>query len=115
MITKEQLTKWRAALQHHVDQTRPITSSVNALAELQEQLTTPGVFMTKVEDFMPPNETDVLCELKDGTLVVLYRKLEDDGFEATYRPFWFWCHPDDDGRDYEGRVVAWMYLKETKT
>lgn len=63
-----------------------------------------------VDDRLPEDETPVLvCIL--GDVRILERRWENPGFEDTFKPFWYWDDPFDDGQDFEmAHISHWMPL-----
>lgn len=62
---------------------------------------------------LPSDETPVLI-FRNGEIRVGERRWEYPGFEDTYRAFWYWDDPNDDGQAWEDNndVTHWMPLPE---
>ena len=62
---------------------------------------------------LPSDETPVLI-LRSGEVRIGERRWDYPGFEDTYRAFWYWEDPNDDGQAWEDNndVTHWMPLPE---
>ena len=63
-----------------------------------------------VEDRLPDEEIPVLI-IFNGEIVIGERRWDNPGFEDTYKAFWYWDDPTDDGQDWgRDEVTHWMPL-----
>ena len=63
-----------------------------------------------VGDRLPEDETPVLI-IFNGEIVIGERRWDNPGFEDTYKAFWYWDDPTDDGQDWgRDEVTHWMPL-----
>jgi hypothetical protein len=64
---------------------------------------------------LPPDEMPVLIVVK-GKRRIGARFWDHPGFEDTYKSFWYWDDPDDDGQCWENSdVTLWTFLPEMPT
>ena len=69
----------------------------------------------KVEDRMPEAETPVLAVVHgiDHPIVLELRWDRcNPMLESFYKDFTYWDDPNNDGQDFEDRIVAWQQLPE---
>lgn len=67
------------------------------------------------DERLPPKETPVVAFYR-GAISILEIRWDYPSFEDTYRPYWYWDNPDNDGQDIDPREVThWMPLPEPPT
>lgn len=62
---------------------------------------------------LPSDKTPVLI-FRNGVIRIGERRWDYPGFEDTYRAFWYWDDPNDDGQAWEDNddVTYWMPLPD---
>lgn len=61
---------------------------------------------------LPAEYTPVLVLVNDRWRIG-ERRWEHPGYEDTFKPYWYWDDPDDDGQGWEvSDVTAWTYLPD---
>lgn len=66
-----------------------------------------------VDVSLPPDETPVLILLR-GECAIGERRWEHPNFEDTFKSYWYWDNPTDDGQDWERQdVTHWMPLPDS--
>jgi Protein of unknown function (DUF551) len=68
-----------------------------------------------VDQELPKEETSVLI-IHRGDVKIGERRWEYPTFEESYRPFWYWDDPNDDGKDWEcPDVTHWQPIPAPPT
>jgi hypothetical protein len=66
-----------------------------------------------VDVSLPPDETPVLI-LRKGEYNIGERRWEHPSFEDTFKSYWYWDNPTDDGQEWEREdVTHWMPLPDS--
>ena len=60
-------------------------------------------------DLLPPDKTPVLI-IRNGEVRIGERRWEHPSFEDTYKAFWYWDDPTNDGQiwEYNDEITHWM-------
>lgn len=63
-----------------------------------------------INDDLPPEETPVLI-IRKGVVRIGERRWDHPSFGDSYKAFWYWDDPNDDGQDWENdEITHWRTL-----
>ena len=77
-----------------------------------------GVMWISVKEKLPEHDTPVLAVVEgiDNPIVLeLRQEICNPYVDGYFANFSYWDNPDNDGQDYEDRVVCWMELPPMPT